>query len=612
LQDQLSKTYVRWRLPVLVALVILILLVPYLLIRQWTAESQDADRWVLHTQQVESAAHRLEALIRETDSLGMALNLVHESPESELDMRARLDRALERIPPELRKLTELSRDNPNQQVLIGRLQSLIQRRIALAQAMADSQDPVESARMASELYGQYRVRDLFDEFLRTEGQLLTERSQYAAELRRRARLLSMAAVAGQLLLLGAVIFLLFRLEQRRAGFEQRLRQASERALAVVQTVREPIVVLDGQRRILMHNEAFRELYGSGEDWASGREDMRLDSIGGGAWRDPMIIQRLSDVLTRGRELWDHEHVQQTADGQRRTMLINARRMQLPDRDDDVVLVTVSDISTHKLAQQRIGDLNRQLEGKIEQITEVNRELEAFSYSVSHDLRAPLRHVAGFAGKLARHLGPGLDDKGRHYVEVISNSAQRMSDLIDDLLVYSRLGRSALKLKTVDMQSLVEETRAVLESNRSSEAEAQGSRAPAIEWKIAPLPVVVADENMMRQVWLNLLGNAVKYSARRERPRIEVDYMPAAEGAHHFTVRDNGVGFDMEYADKLFGVFQRLHKASDYPGTGIGLASVRRVLGRHGGHIWAESEPDKGAVFHFVLPSQQDASSNLGA
>src|SRR5690606_1506708 len=133
-------------------------------------------------------------------------------------------------------------------------------------------------------------------------------------------------------------------------------------------------------------------------------------------------------------------------------------MQLPDRDDDVVLVTVSDISAQKMAQQRIGDLNRQLEGKIEQVSEVNRELEAFSYSVSHDLRAPLRHVAGFADKLSRHLGEDIDDKGRHYLEVIGSSARRMSALIDDLLVYSRLGRSALKFQAVDMQSLAEETR----------------------------------------------------------------------------------------------------------------------------------------------------------
>ena len=161
----------------------------------------------------------------------------------------------------------------------------------------------------------------------------------------------------------------------------------------------------------------------------------------------------------------------------------------------------------------------------------------------------------------------------------------------------------MKLQAVDMQSLVQETRAVLDANQQADID-EGAAAPhRIEWRIAPLPVVVADENMMRQVWLNLLGNAAKYSARSEPAIIEVECGTSAEGGHHFQVRDNGVGFDMEYAGKLFGVFQRLHKPSEYPGTGIGLASVRRVVARHGGRVWAESAPGQGATFHFVLPAQ---------
>ncbi|MDE4740131.1 sensor histidine kinase, partial [Klebsiella pneumoniae] len=195
-------------------------------------------------------------------------------------------------------------------------------------------------------------------------------------------------------------------------------------------------------------------------------------------------------------------------------------------------------------------------------------LEAFSYSVSHDLRAPLRHVAGFSDKLSRHLGDQADDKSRHYLDVISSSARRMAALIDDLLVYSRLGRAAMRQQAVDMQSLVADTRAMLDSNLQAEAENSG-HVHQVEWNIAPLPIVVGDENMIRQVWLNLLGNAVKYSGNREPAKIRVDYQQQPDGGHQFTVSDNGAGFDMAYAGKLFGVFQRLHKASDYPGTGIG-------------------------------------------
>jgi len=324
----------------------------------------------------------------------------------------------------------------------------------------------------------------------------------------------------------------------------------------------------------MHNPAFAELYGLDEETSA--EGLPLDSIGDGAWADAVVRQRLTDVLLRGRELWDYEHEQRTADDVVRIMLINARRMPLPDKDDEVVLMTVSDVTVQRAVQLRVEELNRQLEGKVEQVSEVNRELEAFSYSVSHDLRAPLRHVAGFSDKLTRHLGDEADEKSLHYLGVISNSARRMAALIDDLLVYSRLGRAAMRLQAVDMQSLVADTRAMLDANQQSEAESSGV-PHHVDWKIAPLPIIVSDENMMRQVWLNLLGNAIKYSSNREPARIEVDYKLQPDGSHLFTVRDNGAGFDMAYAGKLFGVFQRLHKASDYPGTGIGLASVRRVL-----------------------------------
>jgi light-regulated signal transduction histidine kinase (bacteriophytochrome) len=263
----------------------------------------------------------------------------------------------------------------------------------------------------------------------------------------------------------------------------------------------------------------------------------------------------------------------------------------------VILLTVSDVTARKQTEAQILELNRQLEGKIAQISESNRELEAFSYSVSHDLRAPLRHIAGFAEKLQSHLGGKADEEALHYSEVVISSSRRMSSLIEDLLTYSRLGRHAMRLQGVDMQALVDEVRIALTSTEHDERR--------VVWNIAPLPVVIADENMIRIVWQNLIDNALKYTAMREEAVIEIGVEEPTPLEWIFRVRDNGVGFDMAYSQKLFGVFQRLHKASQFAGTGIGLASVRRIVGRHGGRTWAESLPDQGSTFFFSLPRTQN-------
>ncbi|MCD7099978.1 ATP-binding protein [Stenotrophomonas sp. MMGLT7] len=588
----------RLRLPVLALAVFLIVVVPFLLLRQMTRESLNASDWVAHTQEVKAAVQRMAADIRDIEAAALALAQGERLPI----LTQRMEQAEKSLGPGLEHIAWLTRDNPGQQIRIGRLQATVTRRLDLARELSATSDSARARALTVEMTTRYPIRDLTEEILAHEQQLLTERTKRAEELRGWAAVLGWLAMFVQLLLLGWVTWLLQRQMGQRLDAERQSLRASARATAVLQTVREPIVLLDGQQNVVLYNNAFAELYGMKED--AGEID--LEQVGNGAWSDPTIHQRLADVLLRGRELWDFEHEQVGVDGVPRTMLINARRMPLPDSEDQVVLMTVSDVTLQKAAKQQIEQLNRQLEGKIDQISEVNRELEAFSYSVSHDLRAPLRHVAGFADKLARHLADSADEKATHYLQVIGSSAQRMATLIDDLLVYSRLGRSALRMQAVDMQSVVSETRAVLDSNLHEDAEQGGHR---VEWRIAPLPIIVADENMMRQVWLNLLGNAVKYSAKRDVAVIEVDYQQQPDGSHMFSVRDNGAGFDMTYAGKLFGVFQRLHKASEYVGTGIGLASVRRVLTRHGGRIWAEAEPDKGACFHFILPSALDAPSN---
>jgi signal transduction histidine kinase/CHASE3 domain sensor protein len=286
-----------------------------------------------------------------------------------------------------------------------------------------------------------------------------------------------------------------------------------------------------------------------------------------------------------------------------------------DRGIEYVIHRVEDVTDFvKQRQERASDhaeMRERMEAEIfrssqevqlanQQLRALNAELEAFSYSVSHDLRAPLRHIDGFADMLANHANEKLDDKGQRFLKTISDSAKRMGTLIDDLLVFSRMGRSEMRRVKVDLHALAQEVIKQLES------ETQGRN---VVWKCEPLPVLDGDPALLRQVWVNLLGNASKYSRPRDPAVIEIS---CAEGPGEkiICVRDNGVGFDMSYAHKLFGVFQRLHRSDEFEGTGIGLANVRRIITRHGGRTWAESRSGEGASIYFSLPSGSPVAASI--
>lgn len=251
------------------------------------------------------------------------------------------------------------------------------------------------------------------------------------------------------------------------------------------------------------------------------------------------------------------------------------------------------------SQQEIIGLNDELQRNADQINAANKELEAFSYSVSHDLRAPIRHIEGFVDLLSENLGDQPSAKAVRYMKTISKATNEMAHLIDDLLNFARMGRAEMRLQTVDMNRILAESLAGLK---------QETIGRNIIWKKKRLPEAQADPALLKQVFVNLLSNAIKYSRHRDPAEIEIGVASETEREVVLFIRDNGAGFEMKYADKLFGVFQRLHRADEFEGTGIGLANVHRIIIRHGGRIWADAAVEKGATFYFSLSQTRSAET----
>jgi len=262
----------------------------------------------------------------------------------------------------------------------------------------------------------------------------------------------------------------------------------------------------------------------------------------------------------------------------------------------------SEVRKRQAVEREIQQFNAELEARVADRTAeleyANKELEAFSYSVSHDLRAPLRAIDGFSRKLLKGYGDGLDDEGRRLLHVVRKEALRMGTLIDELLAFSRMGRREMAWQALDMDAMV---RRVVDELRTAEAER------IMEFSLSPLPRVSGDAAMLRQVWVNLLGNAAKFTRLRPVAHITVGGCITG-GEVLYWVKDDGAGFDMQYADKLFGVFQRLHHQAEFEGTGVGLAITQTIVHRHKGRIWAEGKPDAGATFWFALPLPEAQSS----
>jgi PAS domain S-box-containing protein len=313
--------------------------------------------------------------------------------------------------------------------------------------------------------------------------------------------------------------------------------------------------------------------------------------------DPFPNEQLpfQRVMSTRQPVHDVQHAIVWPNGRRVFLSINGMPLSNEAGEVESVVCTIEDVTERKRAEGEIRQLNEELEQRVAnrtaQLEAANHELEAFAYSVSHDLRAPLRHIDGFIEMLQSKTQTSLDEKSQHYMAMIAESAGQMGKLIDDLLSFSRMGRNEMITGQVDLGELVDEVVHQFETET-------GKRN--VEWDLAALPSVRGDRSMLKIVFTNLISNALKFTRPRARPRIEIGSIQGPNEAVVF-VRDNGVGFDMEYIDKLFGVFQRLHRQEDFEGTGIGACKCQRIINWHGGRTWAEGEVDHSATFYFSLP-----------
>ena len=380
------------------------------------------------------------------------------------------------------------------------------------------------------------------------------------------------------------------LRQARDNLEIEVAERTQQA-SLLNLTHDTIFVRDMSDVITYWNRGAQELFGwTAEEAIGKRAHELLRAV------FPAHIEEIrAELLRSGR--WEGEIEKTRADG---TQVIVASRWSLR-RDEQgraaAILETNNDITERERREQEIRTLNQELGKRTAELEATNKELEAFAYSISHDLRAPLRHMSGFTELLQKNTASILDERNQRYVMMILESAQRMGNLIDDLLAFSRIGRAETNKTMVSLEQLVEE--ALTEVR-------QDANGRNIVWQVGGLPPCYGDRSMLRVVLVNLISNAVKFTRTRTPAEIEIGCTNQEQDQVVVFIRDNGVGFDMRYVGKLFGVFQRLHRSEAFEGTGIGLATVQRIVHRHGGRAWAEGLVDKGATFYFSLSKSQGA------
>jgi signal transduction histidine kinase/CHASE3 domain sensor protein len=579
-----------------------------------------ADRFVVAFNRASDQVEHSQVVMRQLEVVWSQLQDVRiDSRDFSLSgdprFRASVERGIAEEGEQLRRLRVLTADSSLRQAQIDQLTVLVQGKVAsIRRDIETIHGPGPSAAFIAGVRRRAPVDPvaaLIAAMKTDEGNLLTARLGAARTRGRRAVVVLAAGFAADFALLGAV----FAMARRNLGAKEK---AHGRLRALFESLPGLYLILNPDWRIVTASDAYlkatmterAKIVGRGifevfpdnpdDANATGAANLRssLERVRQTGTADTMAIQRYDVRRTDGtfeERFWSPVNSP--------LFEANGRLEYIIHRVEDVTDF-MRKMRSGEAEQSDLTARMQQMEAEVyrsaqevqvvnQQLRDANAELEAFSYSVSHDLRAPLRHVQGYVEMLTTALGEPLSDKAARYLRTIKAASGEMGQLIDDLLAFSRMSRSEMRESRVDLDTLVRDTVGSLEL---------ALRDRPIEWKIDPLPAVAGDAAMIKQVYANLLGNAVKYSRPRKPARIEVGRAGEEDGRVILFVRDNGVGFDMQYAQKLFGVFQRLHRAEEFEGTGIGLATVQRIVVRHGGRIWAESQPGNGATFYFTLKS----------
>jgi len=496
-------------------------------------------------------------------------------------------------PNHLRQLRRLTSGNSRQQRRLDILESLVARRFQHLdrvnelrkergmQAASDLIKLGEGLRLTNEI--QRITADMADE----ERDVVGGRTAAVETTRRRTNRITLA---GSLLAIGVLVasaLIVYHDMVQRRRADALLRRASAYNRSLLEASLDPLVTIAADGKITDVNNATEKVTGFSRQELIGTDFSSY-------FTDPERARAGYQQVFREGFVRDYELEVRHREGLTTPVIYNAALYRGEGGDVIGVFAAAGDISERKRAEAEIRKLNEDLERRVRERTAelqaANRELEAFIYSVSHDLRSPLRHVDGFSKLLLEDYSANLPEDAQRYVSRIREGTRRMGMMVDDLLNLTRVGRKELSVQLTGLSSLLEEV------IRDLQPETAGRE---VQWRIEKLPFVECDPALLKQVFANLLSNALKFTRPRERAVIEVG-VTEQDGRPAIFVRDNGVGFSMKYADKLFGVFQRLHRPEDFEGTGIGLATVQRIVQKHGGRVWAEGELNKGATFYFTL------------